>query len=903
MGRTSRRKQDERPVLSRSGEINLEEMPTQRIAGALVHAAARNRRGLTQAEAEARFRRDGPNALPIPRGPSIWRQLIGQLLHFFALMLWVAGALAFVAQLPELGMGIFAVVVVNAVFAFVQEHRAERAADRLRDYLPRRVTAIRDGAHVELDAIELVQGDLVLLEAGDRISADLRALEAHSLSLDTSTFTGESVPRTVEAGDTLYAGTFLTEGEGLAEVIATGARTRLAGIARLSQAGTRPRPPLALELRRVVRTIAAIAVGVGVTFFGLALALGTPLEEGYVFAIGVTVALVPEGLLPTVTLSLAIGAQRMASRHALVRRLESVETLGSTTFVCTDKTGTLTLNQMSVVEAWTPMGTARIRGAGYEPSGEIEADAPAVLPALREIALVATRCSTGHVTLRDGQWVAQGDPMEAALDALARRIGVDVGQDRADSPDRRRYPFDPRRRRMSVVAGDRVLVKGAPDSVLPRCTPVDEAVTALDAMAARGLRVLAVATRALADGRVPGSADEAESRLSLLGLVGLEDPPRSEAAEAIAACRRGGVKVAMVTGDHPATGRAIAREIGLLGSEDIVVAGNELPADEETLGELVDRDGIVIGRVEPEDKLRIARALRARGHVVAMTGDGVNDGPALHEADIGVAMGRSGTDVAREAADLVLLDDDFATIVVAIEQGRAIFANVRRFLTYHLTDNVAELTPFLVWALSGGRFPLAIGVLQILALDLGTDTLSAVALGAEPAERHVLDRPPARGRFLDRRVAARVFGILGPVEAAMTMTAFVVSLVSLGWRPGLPFPNGAPLLAASGAAFATVVIAQTANAFACRSTTVWPGHLGWFTNRLLVEGATIELAITAGFLFIPVVAAILGHAPPPLAGWVVAVASAPVLLTADALHKRSVRRRGGGRGEAAGRIR
>ncbi len=852
------------------------------------------------AEAGARLRRDGPNALPVPRGPSAWRQLLGQLVHFFALMLWAAGALAFVARLPELGVAIFAVVVVNAVFAFVQEYRAERAAERLRDLLPRRATVIRDGHQVDLDAALLVEGDLVVLRAGDRISADLQAVEAHSLSLDTSTLTGESVPRPVGSGGTLHAGTFLTEGEGLALVTATGARTRLAGIARLAQAGPRPRPPLALELRRVVRTIAAIAVGVGVVFFGLALALGTPPSEGFVFAIGVTVALVPEALLPTVTLSLAIGAQRMASRHALVRRLESVETLGSTTFVCTDKTGTLTMNEMAVVEAWTPEGRVRIRGAGYEPTGDIEAEHAAVLPDVRELALAAARCSSGHVALRDGRWVAQGDPMEAALDALARRVGLDVGKDRAASPDRRRFPFDPRRRRMSVVAGDRVLVKGAPDAVLPRCGAVAEAAAVLEGMTARGLRVLAVAARALGAGRIriPASAEDAEVGLRLLGLVGLEDPPRPGAAEALAACRRAGVKVAMVTGDHPGTARAIAREVGLLGEDEVVITGEDLPAEDEALGALIDRDGIVVGRVDPEDKLRIARALRARGHVVAMTGDGVNDGPALHEADIGVAMGRSGTDVAREAADLVLLNDEFGTIVAAIEQGRAIYANVRRFLTYHLTDNVAELTPFLVWALSGGRFPLAIGVLQILALDIGTDTLSAVALGAEPAERHVLDRPPARGRFLDRTVAARVFGVLGPVEATMTMAAFIVSLVASGWRPGQAFPTGSALLSASGAAFATVVIAQTANAFACRSTTVWPGRLGWFTNRLLVTGASIELAITAGFLFIPAVAAILTHAPPPVAGWAVAVASAPVLLLVDAAHKRSLRTRSARSGTA-----
>lgn len=849
-------------------------------------AASQLTAGLSPAEAAARLRRDGPNVLPVAPGVPAWRQFIHQLVHFFALMLWVAGLLAFAAGLPELGVAIFVVVLVNAAFAFAQEYRAERAAERLRDLLPRRTRVVRGGRRLDLDASDLVVGDVVLLEAGDRVSADLRAQVAHALWVDTSTLTGESVPSPVEAGDALFAGTLITEGEGTAVVTATGQRTRLAGIARLAQAAPRPQPPLARELRRVVRTIAVIAIAVGLVFFGATVLLGTPAAQGFVFGIGVTVALVPEALLPTVTLALAMGAQRMARRHALIRRLESVETLGSTTFICTDKTGTLTRNEMSVVEVWTPAGTIAVAGDGYDPAGRLEAGEPGALQALGELALTAARCSTGHVDRRDGRWVAVGDPMEAALDVLARRASAPVEEHRARAPDRRRFPFDPRRRRMSVVADDRVMVKGAPDTVLPLCGDAHSADAALERMTARGLRVLAVAARHLGEGAAePATAVEAENGLTLLGLVGLEDPPRPGAGEAIRACRGAGIAVAMVTGDHPLTALAIAREVGLAGLDALVVTGDRLPRDEEALGELVDRDGIVLARIEPEDKLRIARALRRRGHVVAMTGDGVNDGPALREADIGVAMGRTGTDVAREASDLVLLNDEFATIVAAVEEGRAIYANARRFLTYHLTDNVAEVTPFLVWALSGGRIPLALGVLQILALDIGTDTLSAVALGAEPAEGRALEGPPARGRLLDRSVLRRVFGILGPVEAGVGMAAFLASLFAAGWRPGMPFPGGRALLAASGATFAAVVVGQTANAFACRSTTTWPGALGWFTNRLLVVGASIEVAIAAGFLLVPPVAATLGHALPSTVGWGVALLAAPAVLLADAVHK------------------
>jgi magnesium-transporting ATPase (P-type) len=345
----------------------------------------------------------------------------------------------------------------------------------------------------------------------------------------------------------------------------------------------------------------------------------------------------------------------------------------------------------------------------------------------------------------------------------------------------------------------------------------------------------------------------------------------------------------MVTGDHPETARAIAEQVGLWQPGAPVIVGADLPLEERTLGALLDVDGIVVARVSPEQKLAIARALRARGHVVAMTGDGVNDGPALHEADIGVAMGRSGTDVAREAADLVLLDDDFSTIVHGIEMGRGAFLNVRRFLTYHLTDNVAELAPFVVWALSGSKIPLALGVLQILALDIGTDTLPAVALGAEPPSPHALERPPVQGRLLDRRVLRRAFGVLGPTEALLSFAAFIAAFWLSGWRPGDAFPDGAPLYAASGAAFMTVVAAQCANAFACRSTSQWAGARRR-PNRLLPAAVLIGLAISLVMLLWGPIADQLGQAPPPALAWVVVLAAPLVVLVVDAVEKRWTRR-------------
>src|SRR5690606_30665111 len=562
-------------------------------------------RGLTSAEAARRLAEHGPNRMPPPRRASPVLLLLREMVHFFALLLWAAAGLALLAGMPQLAVAIVVIVLINGGFAFAQEYRADRAAQRLRELVPAGVTVRRDGRRTVVDAAELVPGDVVLLEAGDRVPADLELAEVHGLAVDESMLTGESVAVRPGPGDRAFAGTFVVEGAAEGVVVATGTRTRLAAIASLTEQATRPRNPLEVQLGRVVRTVAIIAVGAGAALFAVSLVLGMPAEMAFLFGLGVTVALVPEGLLPTVTLSLARAAQRMAGRNALVRHLEAVETLGSATFICTDKTGTLTRNEMTVAEVWT---------AGHPATGVLRS---------------AVFSSTGRMVRHDGGWKAVGAPMEAAPHADALRRGRDLGP---EVPPR--FPFDPH----------------------PLCAPVPGAEEALAAMSERGLRVLAV-------GRGRG---EEERDLTLLGLVGLEDPPREDVAAAIEKCRAAGIKLAMVTGDHPGTAQAIAAKVGLLGPESIVITGAELPASDRELGELLDRDGVAVARVTPEVKLRLARALRGRGHVVAMTGDGVNDGPALREADIGVAMGASGTDVAREAADLVLLDDHFATIVAAV---------------------------------------------------------------------------------------------------------------------------------------------------------------------------------------------------------------------------------------------
>jgi calcium-translocating P-type ATPase len=509
-----------------------------------------------------------------------------------------------------------------------------------------------------------------------------------------------------EAPNLVFADTYVASGSGWVVVVATGARTRLGAISRLTGEVKRRPTPLRLDLNRSVRTIGGFAVGTGVVFFGVSLALGTPAQDGFLFAVGVIVALVPEGLLPTLTLSLAMSATRMARRGALVRHLEAVETLGSTTVICSDKTGTLTANQMTARAVAVAGARYTVSGVGYDPSGAL-----------------LTLAAKGGLTRQ---------PAERA------------------APRVREYPFESARRRMStahrLATGRLELVtKGSPEAVLQACASVrvgahrvaldpdrEAAVLAdVEALAADGLRVLALARREL-DGQVPAAAADAEQDLELLGLVGLADPVRPEVPEAIARCRQAGIRVVMLTGDHPATAAAVATRAGLRGGR--VVLGADLPAHDDALADLLGSGVSVLARIAPEQKLRIAQALQACGEVVAMTGDGVNDAPALRQADIGVAMGVVGTDVARSAADIVLLDDNFAHIVEAVEEGRAAFDNIKRFLTYHLTDNVAELAPFALWALTAGRVPLALSVLQILALDIGTDLLPALALGAEPPE-------------------------------------------------------------------------------------------------------------------------------------------------------------------------
>ncbi|KRF30314.1 cation-translocating P-type ATPase [Nocardioides sp. Soil805] len=845
--------------------------------------------GLSSREAALRRDRDGPNTVPPPRRTPAWRLLVAQLTHFFAGMLWIASLMALLSGTTSLAVAIAVIVLLNGVFAFLQEHKADRAAAELTAMMPAAARVRRDGQVRSVAVADLVVGDLVLVEAGDRIAADLQVEEAHELTVDESMMTGESVPLERAAGSAVFAGTFAVQGDATGTVTAIGAATRLAGIAALTNEAERPTSPLAVQLHRLVLVVAGIAVTVGLLLAGVSVSLGTGVGAALLLGVGVMVALVPEGLLPTVTLSLARGAQRMAAQDALVRRLDAVETLGATTFICTDKTGTLTRNEMAVVEGWTPAGLFIVSGTGYRPDRRVTAT-PAVHALLREAATGFLACVTGGAVLRDEEWVADGDPMDAALDAFGRALGS-APEDRV-APSVR-LPFTSVAMSSAAVVDGTAYVMGAPEVLLRRgegTTPDRHEWTVLADLSARGRRVVAVA-RAHAD---PGSSEESLAAactggLELLALVGIEDPPRAEVADAVALCRTAGVRVAMITGDSAATAAAIAAEVGLLAPGGTVIEGADLPAADRDVADLLDRpEGAVVARVSPADKLRIARALRTHGHVVAMTGDGVNDAAALREADVGVAMGRSGSDVARAAADLVLLDDSFATIPQAIQLGRGTFANIRRFLTFHLTDNVAELVPFVAWALTGSNIPLAIGVLQVLALDIGTDMLPALALGAEPANERTMDGPRRTTQVVDGPLLRRALLVLGPVEALLSMGAFLAVLTRGGWSYGEDAPD-VLLATASGSAFAVIAVAQVANAFVCRSETRPAWLVDPRRNPFVLAAVAVELVLLVLFLAVPWLTEQLGGSWPSPLGWAACAVAVVVLPVVDAVHK-AVRR-------------
>ena len=876
--------------------------------------------GLSPPEAARRLAEFGPNRVEEVERERLWLRFAREFTHFFAIILWVAVALAFTADwlLPGEGMGrlgvaILSVILVNGLFSFWQEYKADRAVDALRRLLPLQAKAVRAGAIVQLPAAQLVPGDVVLLEEGNSVPADCRVIEAFGLRVNTATVTGESLPkaRTPEpngeesllfARNIVLAGTDVVSGEARAVVYATGMHTEFGRIAHLTQAVGETGSPLQREIARLSRIVAMLACGVGVVFFLIGQVLELPFWENFLFAIGIIVANVPEGLAPTVTLSLALATQRMARRNALVRHLPAVETLGSTTVICCDKTGTLTRNRMAVRRLWL---------AGEECGADDLPERPELQRLGQELFTNAALCHNLKRLAGQERWL--GDPMEVALAACGRRYAPFV-----EACTRRdEIPFDTDRKRMSVLCdgprGRVLYCKGALERVLTVCDRVqmsdgvlalDEAgrarlLAAQDAMAGEGLRVLAFAHRfdhQLADHELSGdeAPDAAEHGMVLAGLVGLEDPPREQVTAAIGRCVEAGIRVIMITGDHPHTAVAIAREIGLVRTRDPVVIDGDrlLRMSAAQLQLALDAPEILFARVAADQKMRIVEALRKKGETVAVTGDGVNDAPALKVADIGIAMGISGTDVAQEAADIILLDDNFASIVDAIEEGRAVFENIRKFLTYILSSNIPELVPYLAFVLF--RIPLPLTIIQILAVDLGTDMLPALALGAEKPDPAVMRRPPRRRdeRLLSWGLLARAYLFLGMLEAGAAMAVFWLVLKGGGWQYGETLAKNDPLyLHSTTACLATIVVMQVMNLFLCRHPLKSLLTTRFAANRLIWTGIAAEIGVILAIVYTPVGNWLFGTAPLEAKAWLLALPFVLLMLAAEELRKAVARRR------------
>lgn len=891
--------------------MHIQSLTAEQVLASLRTSAA----GLTATEARRRLAEFGPNHLEEVAREPLPLRFAREFTHFFALVLWVAAALAFFAEafdpgqgMARLGIAIVGVILVNGVFSFWQEYRAEQAVAALRQLLPQRVMALRDGQTVELLAGELVPGDIVLLDEGDNVPADCRLIEAVGLRVNSATLTGESLPQAFDAEphaeapplaarNLVLAGTAIVSGQARAVVYATGMRTEFGRIAHLTQTAGAVASPLQREITRLSRLVAVLATGLGGVFFLVGQALGMPFWENLLFAVGIIVANVPEGLLPTVTLSLAMATQRMAKRNALVRHLPAVEALGSTTVILSDKTGTLTRNRMSVRRLW-------LGGRFFTPD---ELASPPAGDA-RALFVNAALCHNLKPVANHGQTAWEGDPMEMALAAMGRRVAgaldgyVRIGE----------IPFDTDRKRMSVVVatpeGRMLYCKGATETVLGVCdrVQVEGRVVPLDAamksrvlaaeneMTGRGLRVLAFAHGAPDAGAADDGLPAAERGLILSGLVGLEDPPRPEVPAAIARCREAGIRVIMVTGDHPHTALAIAREIGLLETDaPVVISGDTLrrlsPAQ---LQLALDAPEILFARVGAEQKMHLVEALQKKGEIVAVTGDGVNDAPALKAADIGIAMGRTGTDVAREAADMVLLDDNFASIVAAIEEGRAVFDNLRKFLTYILSSNIPEIVPYLAFVLF--RIPLPLTVIQILAVDLGTDMLPALALGAEKPDPEVMRRPPRprSERLLSWKLVARAYLFLGALEAAAAMAVFFLVLAAAGWQYGETLARDAPpYLEATTACLVSIVLAQVINVFLCRHPSKSAFSFGLLGNPLILVGIAAELGLLLFIVYTPAGNWLFGTAPVGAPVWGAALGLALLMGVLEEARKAWVRRR------------
>jgi sodium/potassium-transporting ATPase subunit alpha len=878
--------------------------------------------GLAEDEAGKRLIESGPNEITGVKKISWLKRFAGQFTHFFAILLWTAAGLAFISEYLHPGEGMFTlggailgVIFINGIFTFIQEYRAEKSIEKLMLLLPFFVKVIRNGKEDEVPVRDIVPGDVILLSEGDRVPADSRLVDSNYLMVNNSSLTGESEPvplsskpckgELIESGNIAFAGTTVLSGSGKAVVFATGMGTEVGSIAHLTSGVEAGSSPLQKEIVKVTRIIAFLATVMGIVFFLIGHAVGKSFWENFIFAIGIIVANVPEGMLPTVTLALAMGSQRMARKKALIKTMTSVETLGSVTHICTDKTGTLTQNRMEVKKVWT------MKKKESEVDGE-----GGVLPPLQNndvtmLMKVAYLCNNTKIV--EGK--SKGEPTEVALFNAAAPLFKDPGPERVFE-----IPFDSDRKRMTTVnrVNGSVLVftKGALESVLPLCASIfadvkeipldgpmrEEVTAACNSMMDQGLRVLSFAYKEIEDtgrgvSQYAPTDSNLESDLVFAGLIGIEDPPRPEVSGAIIKCHEAGIKIIMITGDGNRTALAIAREIGLVHDGALVIEGHEFSkmGDRELKEKLLQKE-VIFARMTPKHKMRVVTVLKEEGARVAVTGDGVNDAPALKKADIGIAMGITGTDVAKEAADMILLDDNFATIVSAIEEGRGVYENIRKFVSYIFASNIPEIIPYLAYVLF--RIPLPLTIMQILAVDLGTDMLPALALGAERPSKELMKQPPRdpKERLLTAKLLGRAYLFLGPVEAAAGLFGFFYVLMSGGWEWGnMPALNDPLYMQATTACLTAIIITQVANVFACRTFRESVFTIGIFSNKLIFPGIALEILLQLFIVYHPWGNRIFSTSPISAGIWLLLIPFAIFLFAAEEGRKlitRSIAKKG-----------
>lgn len=887
------------------------------LAEALRAVESNENGGLSVEEAQRRQERFGPNALPEPAHRSRLAVFLGQFKSPLVYLLLAAAGVALALGHVSDSAVIFTVVLLNAIIGAFQEGRAERSLEALRKLSTHRARVVRDGAEQVVEARDLVVGDVLVLEAGDGVSADARLLHGAALQLAEAALTGESMPvgkdllplardtPLTERRNMIYAGTHVTAGRARAVVVATGLATEIGHIAQLAEAAVQPKTPLERRIAQFGRyiIIAAVAMFVVVNIIGYI--RGIPFATLTMVAISQVVGMIPEGLPVAMTIALAVGVQRMARRNAVVRRLGAVETLGSTTVICSDKTGTLTRNEMTVTTIFLPDGREfAVTGAGYEPHGKLLENGQEITPAtehlLHELLEAGVLCNDALLhgpTEGEPGWRPIGDPTEVALITLAIKAGIVPDHTRARSPRRAEIPFDPAAKMMATQhegpVVSRIIVKGAPEVVLGHCgfariegenlTLDDESRgvirDATERMGSRALRVLAIGV--LEGGEIDGrkGLSAMKGRLTLLGLLGQIDPPRSEVKEAIARCRDAGIKPVMVTGDHKATGYAIAKALGIAQDGDVAVDGREL--EQMSDSELANRiDGIsVFARVHPAQKLRIVDAYQKRHEVVAMTGDGVNDAPALVKADVGVAMGITGTEVAKESAKIVIGDDNFATIVAAVEEGRVVYRNIKKVVLYLFSTSMAEVLVLMVALLLGYPPPLA--AVQILWINLVGESTVTVNLIMEPAEGDEMRLRPisANEPLLTRLLLSRM--------AFMTPA---IALSSLGWymyrlSEGVPFPQ------VQTETFTVVAVSQWFNVLNCRSERRSALTFDFLKNPWIIGGLVLGNLLQAAVVFLPALNRVFYTVPFSLTEFIVIGLVASLVLWVEEARKLVVRRR------------